>query len=269
MTESGVEVSRANGELVFWAGGCASCHASPGRLSSRAPQLGGGHAIQADQGLFRAPNISPDEQAGIGAWKLQDFDRAMRHGISLDGRAYYPAFPYTSYARMTDRDIVDLFAYLKALPSVDSPSKASRASFPVNQPGAMRTWQTLNLHPAPVMSFETPNAELARGQYLVEGPGHCGTCHTPRNALGGQKLGLWLSGAEMLDGSGYAPNLTPHEDGLAGWSSGEIIETLQPHEGAGFAGMAAIRIDLTHLPSRDLEAIAAYLKALPPVATRD
>ncbi len=109
---------------------------------------------------------------------------------------------------------------------------------------------------------------VARGQYLAEGPGHCGTCHTPRTALGGPRRARWLGGAEMPDGTGFAPNLTPHEAGLADWSAAEIVEALRPAgpSEAADEGMDAVRANLAHLPQSDLYAITAYLMALPPVA---
>ncbi len=262
-----VQVSRANGRSVFWAGGCASCHAGVGTLSTKAPELGGGQDMQTPFGVFRAPNISPDTTDGIGGWTLATFDRAMRQGISPDGRAYYPAFPYDSYTRMTDGDIADLFAYLQSLPAVSGDVENSAPAFPANLSVAAQTWRRLYLRPGPVVDLADAGPEVAQGQYLVEGPGHCGTCHTPRTPLGGPRLGDWLGGAEMLDGTGLAPNLTPHEDGLGDWTLDEIVEALHPLDaGESYEGMAAARIDLAFLPEGDLLAIAAYLKALPPVA---
>lgn len=264
-----VQASRANGRDLFWIGSCASCHSGPGTVSLDAPALGGGQPIRSNFGTFRAPNISSDESAGIGAWSLADFDRAMRHGTSPDGRAYFPAFPYTSYARMSDQDIRDLFAFLQGLPPVAGGVDGHELGFPANMPGAARNWQKMNLRSEPVVAMANASAEVQRGQYLVEGPGHCGSCHTPRNSLGGQRLSRWLGGAEMMDETGYAPNLTPHEDGLADWSVEEIVEALRD-EGdpdGPYAGMGSVRINLAQLPESDLLAIAAYLQALPPVAS--
>ncbi|RYH10396.1 cytochrome c [Tropicimonas sp. IMCC6043] len=256
------EVSRANGRDLFWAGGCASCHAGEGRLSTAAPRLGGGRPIVTGHGIVHATNISSDPVAGIGAWSLEDFDRAMRQGLAPDGRAYLPAFPYPSYARMSEADIADLYAYLSTLPGVPDANIADRLPFPVNLPGAAEAWRGLYLRPGPVVDLPGADAEVARGQYLVEGPGHCGACHTARTPLGGPRLGQWLAGAEVPDGSGFAANLTPHEEGLAGWSAEEIVDALRPTRGS-YEGMEAARYDLAQLPESDLYAIAAYLQALP------
>ncbi len=261
-------VSLENGRAVFHAGGCASCHASPGQLIARTPVLGGGRVLRTSLGVFRAPNISSDPATGIGAWSRADFARAMRRGIAPDGRAYYPAFPYPSYTRMSDRDIADLQAYLASLPPVTNQVAASRLAIPVGQGIAARLWQRLYLRPGPAVALRNATPEVARGQYLAEGPGHCGSCHTPRTGLGGPRTGLWLGGAEMPDESGFAPNLTPHEQGLGDRSPAEIVEALRPAgpPGEDDEGMDAVRASLAHLPESDLYAIAAYLKTLPPVA---
>ncbi|MDV7145374.1 cytochrome c [Tropicimonas sp. TH_r6] len=264
LSQPPVEVSRANGEAMFWAGSCASCHGSEGRLDSKAPRLGGGHAMPTGYGVFRAPNISPDPQHGMGNWTLAEFDRAMRQGVAPDGHSYYPAFPYPSYARMKPQDIADLYAYIMTLPPVSDDAEGNDLGLVTGQPMAARGWRALHPASGPAVTLDNPSPQVARGQYLVEGPGHCGSCHTPRGPLGGERAGRWLAGAEMLDGSGYAPNLTPHEDGLEGYSAEEIIETLHPTGSGLYSGMEAARINLSHLPQSDIEAIAAYLMALPP-----
>ncbi|PRY26229.1 mono/diheme cytochrome c family protein [Aliiruegeria haliotis] len=264
------EVSRANGEAIFWAGGCASCHAGAGRVSSKTPELGGGEPIRSDFGTFRGPNISPDPEAGIGGWSLAQFDRALRSGIAPDGHAYYPAFPYDSFVRLRDQDVADLFAFLKSLPVVPGEVAGNAPVFPVSLPVAAEGWRRMYLRPGPAVTLADAGAEVARGQYLAEGPGHCGTCHTPRTPLGGARLSRWLGGAELLDGSGTAPNLTPHEDGLGVRSIEEIVEALHPLDPElNYSGMNAARVNLTHLPESDLRAIAAYLKALPAVASAE
>jgi len=254
---------------VFWAGGCASCHTSGNQTSPEKLALGGGRPLSTPFGVFRAPNISPDVETGIGAWSRTDFARAMRQGVAPDGRAYFPAFPYTSYTRMSDQDIADLWAYLATLPPVSRENAQHRLVFPANLRFAARTWQRRNLRSGPAVALNDPTPMVARGQYLAEGPGHCGTCHTPRTALGGLRRALWLAGGEMPDATGFAPNLTPHETGLGDWTVDDIVEALRPVGPSGGAdeGMYAIRANLAHLPDSDLFAIAAYLKSLPPVAS--
>ena len=260
--------SLENGRRIFWAGGCASCHASAGPVSTGNATLGGGRALQTSFGVFRVPNISPEPATGIGAWSSSDFARAMKNGVAPNGRAYYPAFPYPSYARMSDRDIGDLFAYLKTLPPVSNDVERHDLAFPANQRAALRLWQKLYLRAGPAVALPGAAPTVARGQYLVEGPGHCGACHTPRNALDGPRHARWLGGAEMPDETGFAPNLTSHATGLGDWSLDKIVGALRPTGQTDTAGtgMDAVRANLAHLPESDLLAIAAYLKAVPPVA---
>lgn len=262
-------VSIDNGRRVFWAGGCASCHAGTDQEAISTLALGGGRTLQTSFGVFHVPNISPDSDTGIGTWTQSEFIRALRRGVAPDGQTYYPAFPYPSYARMSDRDIVDLFAFLATLPAVTNSVKGNELVFPVNQPIAPRLWQQLYLRPDPVVELTRATPKVARGQYLVEGPGHCGSCHTPRTVLGGPRRSLWLGGAEMPEKTGFAPNLTPHDDGLGDWTEAEIVEALRPTSPTGdaVAGMDAVRANLIHLPESDLLAIAAYLKAVSPVAS--
>lgn len=266
----GGAVSLANGKRLFWAGGCASCHVGDGQTTARAPALGGGRSIATPFGAFRAPNISPDGETGIGGWTLAEFDRALRAGIAPDGRVYYPAFPYPFYARLSARDVADLHAYLRSLPPVTNRVAPGRLVFPASLNGAARAWRALYFRrPLPV-TLADPSELVARGQFLVEGPGHCGACHSPRDGLGGPLRKRWLSGAETPDES-FAPNLTPHGDGLQDWSEADIVAALRARPSDSFAaeGMAAVRANLAHLPESDLKAIAAYLSTLPPVASPD
>lgn len=261
--------SLQNGRLVFWAGGCVSCHSDPGPTAGKAPSLGGGLALKTGFGVFRVPNISPDVETGIGGWSLGEFSRAMRSGTAPDGTAYYPAFPYPSYTRMSDRDIADLWAYLGTLPKVSNRVAEHALAFPLRYRAAAEVWKTLSFRTGKVVELGAVSPEVARGQYLVEGPGHCAECHTPRNALGGLKHSRWLAGGPMLDDSGTAPNITPDETGLGGRSAAEIVEALTPSgpvDPHAF-GMAAVRQNLSHLPASDLAAIAAYLKAIPPISS--
>lgn len=261
-------VSLADGETVFRVGGCASCHATPGGPSAGAPHLGGGQELQTRYGTFRVPNISPDEEYGIGAWSEAQFARAMLRGVSPEGQHYYPAFPYTSYARMSARDVANLWAYLQSLPPVRQEVQDHDLRFPYNNRGAMAVWKALYFRPAKVVDLGPMTPEVARGQYLVEGPGHCGECHTPRGGLGRLDHDRWLAGGTLPDGQGFAPDITGGAGGLAGLSTEGIASMLIPgpqHFNAGEAGyeMEAVRGNLVALPEVDRRAIAAYLKAVP------
>ncbi|WP_274424929.1 c-type cytochrome [Chelativorans sp. YIM 93263] len=256
------------GERVFWAGGCASCHARPDAEDDALLELAGGRALETDFGTFIAPNISPDPEHGIGDWSEADFANAMMRGVSPEGEHYYPAFPYSSYARMDEQDVADLFVYLNALPPVAEAAPANELSFPYNIRRGIGLWKLLYMHDQPVVDLpaDAPE-EVLRGRYLVEGPGHCGECHTPRNFMGGQNFDRWLAGAPMMEGEGSAPDITPSEDGLGSWSAGDIAYYLESGFTPDFdvvgGAMADVQRNMARLPDEDRRAIAAYLKAIP------
>jgi mono/diheme cytochrome c family protein len=263
------------GELVFWAGGCASCHAAKGAKGEDLLKLGGGLRLETPFGIFVAPNISSSATDGIGGWSLTDFANAMTHGTSPDGRNYYPAFPYTSYARMRGEDLRDLYAFLKSLPAVAGKAPAHELGFPFNIRRGLGLWKRLFLDPAPVIAAPAGGTEVdpalwQRGRYLVEGLGHCGECHTERNLAGGLNLGAWLGGAAAPTGEGRIPNITPGAVELASWSASDIAYYLEsgftPEYDSVGGEMVHVQENMARLPAEDRDAIGAYLKAIPPVA---
>ena len=255
------------GERIFWAGGCTSCHAAPKAEGEDRLRLGGGVELATEFGTFVAPNISQDATDGIGNWSAGDLVNAMMKGVSPDGRHYFPAFPYTSYARMKPADITDLHAFLKTLPAVPGAAPGHRLSFPFNIRRGVGAWKLLYMRDEPVVAVDETNEQLVLGRYLVEGPGHCGECHTPRLFSGGPKLDRWLSGARAAEGDGIVPNITPAEQGLGGWSAGDIANYLEtgftPDFDSVGGAMVEVQKNLALLPAADREAIAAYLKAIP------
>ncbi len=258
-----------NGERIFYAGGCTSCHAAPEAKGDDRLRLAGGLRLATDFGTFVVPNISPDREDGIGGWSTGDFVDAVMAGVSPADAHYYPAFPYTSYARMRVEDVIDLKAFIDTLPPVEGSAGEHDLAFPFTIRRGVGLWKHLYLKPVPVMAVDPSDAVLMRGRYLVEGPGHCGECHTARNAIGGLRLDHWLAGAKNPEGKGRIPNITPGTDGIGGWSEAEIVSLL----GTGFTPefdsvggrMAAVVENLSHLPEEDLAAIAAYLQAVPPL----
>lgn len=259
------------GEVLFWAGGCSSCHARPKAKGDERLALAGGVRLATEFGTFITPNISPDRADGIGRWTVDDLANAMRRGVAPGGRHLYPAFPYTSYVRMSDADIADLYAFLRTLPPVKSADPPHQIRFPFNIRRGIGLWKLLYLNAGPVVSVDPSNATLVRGRYLVEGPGHCGECHTPRDRLGGLETGKWLSGAIAADGKGKVPNITSGEGGLGDWSAKDISYFLQtgftPQFDSVGGAMVEVQENLAKLPPRDLDAIAAYLKAVRPLPT--
>ncbi|TMV09690.1 c-type cytochrome [Ruegeria sediminis] len=258
---SGISGDAAAGEAVFVAAGCSSCHAAP--KSQETLVLSGGQRFPSEFGTFIAPNISTHPEAGIGGWSLADFASALRHGTSPDGRHYYPAFPYTSYARMTDQQIADLWAYVQTLPADATPSQPHEVSFPFSVRRGLGLWKLLNLSPEWVMQ-DAPTPEIERGRVLVEALGHCGECHTPRDAFGGLDRSAWLSGAPNPTGEGKIPALTPGE---FDWSAGDIAYYLEtgftPDFDSAGGHMVAVIKNFSQLPAADRQAVASYLQALP------
>jgi len=249
------------GARIFNAGGCASCHAAPGARGEARLVLSGGLRLKTPFGTFVAPNISPDPDHGIGAWSEADFVSAVMLGTAPDGRHYYPAFPYTSYARMRQEDVRDLFAYLKTLPPSERADEPHELGFPFNIRRGLGLWKLLYLSPEPVTSGG--DETVARGRYLVEGPGHCGECHTPRDPFGGLDLDRWLRGAPSPDGEGKVPDITPAR---LDWSAADIAYYLETGFTPDFdsAGGAMVEVieNISRLPAEDRQAIAAYLKSL-------
>jgi mono/diheme cytochrome c family protein len=258
-----------NGRRMFFAGGCAACHAAEDAEGEARFLLGGGLALGTPFGTFYAPNISPHPDDGIGGWSDLDFINAMMRGISPEGRHYYPAFPYPSYARMRVENVLDLKAFMDTLPPVASETGEHDLAFPYNLRRGLGLWKRLYLEGGPVVALPDASEAVRLGQYLVEGPGHCGECHTLRDPTGGVRADQWLAGAPSPDGDGVIPNITPHGDGIGDWSQSDIAYALEsgftPDFDSFGGAMVDVQENLAELPASDREAIAAYLKAIPPL----
>ena len=260
------------GEAVFWIGGCASCHAAEKAKGEERLKLGGGRVLRTAFGDFVVPNISSDPADGIGAWSEADFANAMLRGVAPDGRHLYPAFPYASYIRMEPADVADLRAFLATLPAVSGRTPGHDLRFPFGFRRGIGLWKLAFLTAAPAVEIggeDAPeDAAVSRGQYLVEGPGHCGECHTPRSFGGAMDFARWLGGAPAAEGEGRVPNITGGAGGIGDWSAGDIVyffETgfLPDFDSVG-GSMVDVQENLAMLAGEDREAIAAYLKAVPP-----
>jgi mono/diheme cytochrome c family protein len=255
----------SNGEILFNVGGCASCHATPGQ--SDRLKLGGGGALKTTFGTFKAPNISSDKNAGIGDWNELAFVNAMLRGVGRFGEHLYPAFPYTSYQRMSIDDVRDLFAFMRTLPADGTPSKPHTLSFPFNIRRAVGLWKLLFLDGKPFQPDPIRSILLNRGAYLVEGPGHCVECHSPRNMLGAIQTSQLFAGGINPAGTGFVPNITQHKDGIAGWSQADIEfflnEGFTPDGASVDSEMEAVVDNISRLPADDRAAMAAYIKSLP------
>ncbi|HEY1746491.1 MAG TPA: cytochrome c [Xanthobacteraceae bacterium] len=260
-----------NGQMMFHVGGCASCHATPNSDAKKRDdtRLGGGVALSSPFGTFFVPNISPDPADGIGAWSEADFVTALWKGTSRRGRHLFPAFPYTSYQQMQLTDVRDLFAYLKTLPQVSGRARRHDLAFPFNVRRLVGVWKLLFFHGGPFVPDATKTVQLNRGAYLVNGPGHCAECHSPRNFLGAILDSQRFAGGPSPDGKGWVPNITPaglqHQD--PAWSQGDIASFLGDgmSPSGDFVGgaMADVIRNLEQIDRADRDAIAAYIYALP------
>ncbi|MGA6968719.1 MAG: cytochrome c, partial [Xanthobacteraceae bacterium] len=206
------------GRILFHAGGCVSCHASPQQEDKT--RLGGGLALRSPFGTFFAPNISPDATDGIGAWTEAQFVTALKEGTSPGGEHLYPAFPYPSYQVISFDDLRDLFAYLKTLPAVQGKAPAHDLPFPFNVRRGVGIWKLLFLSREPFSPDPKGSAALSRGGYLVNGAGHCAECHSPRNAFGAIIPGLRFTAGPNPTGRGFVPNITQYD--LKDWSVNDI-----------------------------------------------
>lgn len=259
----------ANGERLFNVGGCTSCHAIPGQDNRLL--LGGGLAFATPFGTLYAPNISSDRTHGIGAWSLGDFARAMREGVSPQGRHYYPAFPYTSYQRTTPADIADLYAYMKTLPAATDVSKPHQMQFPFNITRGLGLWKLAFLDGQVFKPDPARDAQWNLGAYLVNGPGHCAECHSPRNAAAAIIPSQRFAGGPDPEGRGFVPNITQAANGLKKWSAGDIADLLKtgftPDYDSVGGTMASVVKNTARLSDADRAAMAAYLKSLPAIDT--
>jgi len=276
LTEEDFEDTNAThierGEYLALAGNCASCHTADG-----GELMSGGLAFETPFGTLYSTNITPDPETGIGSWTGLQFLNSMRQGIRPDGQHLYPAFPYTAFTKITDEDIVALFAYLKSIPSVRQEATENDISFPFNQRTLMAVWKAIFFDDGVYEPNETESEEWNRGAYLVEALTHCSACHSPRNVLGAEKSHMVMAGGEYVDkvpGGALvpwsAPNLTSVPNGLGMWPLDEVAAYLKTGINTyveTFGPMNEVIINSTrHLGENDINAMAVYLKSLPPVA---
>lgn len=245
------------GRLVAAAGDCVICHTAAGGTPNA-----GGRAMDTPFGTVYTTNLTPDAETGIGQWSFSAFQRAMREGISRDGRHLYPAFPYTSFAKMGDDDLTALYAWLMAQPPVRAEVPKTQLAFPFSVRPLMAGWNALFHDATPWKPDPTRPPEWNRGAYLVQGAGHCGACHTPRNALGAEMGGAaFLSGAQV-DGW-EAPALTGLSKAPVPWTADALYSYLRkghsPQHGVASGPMAPVVQELSQLPDEDIRAMATYL----------
>ncbi len=250
------------GEYLAKAGGCVGCHTE---AKDKATPFAGGRALVTPFGTFYGPNITPHPSAGIGKWSEADFVNAMRFGVRPDGAHYFPSFPYSSFTKIADADLKDLWAYLRSLPADATASRAHELRFPFSYRFLLRGWKWLFFTPGPSRPDPARSAVLNRGAYLVEALGHCGECHTPRNILGGWKKSRYLAGSKLPEGAA-ASNLTPTRlKKIDDKDLKDFLKFGQTPDGdvVGETMGEVIRNTTSQLTPRDLDALVAYLRTLP------
>ena len=254
----------AQGKLIFFAGGCASCHATPKQPDRLL--LGGGLEMKSPFGSFFAPNISPHPRDGIGNWTNADLANAMLRGVSPVGAHYYPAFPYTSYAGMKPDDARHLMAYIRTLAPVEGTAPDHALGFPFNIRRTLGVWKWLFLDKAALQDDPSRSAAWNRGRYLTEALAHCAECHSPRDVLGAIIPGQRHAGGPAPDGRGWTPNIT--QRALKSWTSDDWVQLLDsgftPEGDVVGGSMGSVVTNMAQLPKADLAAMAEYLMSLPP-----
>ncbi len=250
-----------HGRYLAVAGDCAACH-----TAEEGAPYAGGKPIETPFGTLLAPNITPDRSTGIGTMSDDTFVRALQKGIGRDGRHLYPAMPYPFYTRMSRADILAIRAWLNTLPAQKNAVVVNQLPFPFRVRAVMSIWNELYFNKGEFKANPTKSAEWNRGAWLVEGPGHCGACHTPKSILGGDVTSRPLQGG-LLQGW-LAPNLTGDTRiGIGAWSSRDVVTYLQTghnHQSAATGPMAEVVMDSTsRMTPEDLNAMAIYLKDQP------
>jgi len=251
----------AHGKSLVEASDCATCHtADPQR------PFAGGKRIDTPFGAIYSPNLTPDRETGIGDWSDADFVRALRFGVAPDGSRYYPAFPYPYFTKFTRGDILAIRAYLSTLTPFRNEEPPPALRFPLNFRVVMRVWNYFFFKPGILEPDQQKDIDWNRGRYLVEGAGHCGACHTPKNMFGADRRGRAFAGGRV--GDWFAPRLDgAARSGLKSWSVDDIVEYLQSGRNARSHAdglMAEVVVNSTSkISDGDARAIAVYLKSLP------
>ena len=257
------------GAYLARAGDCSACH-----TAREGQPFAGGLPIDTPIGIIYSTNITPDLKTGIGRYSMDDFVKAMREGIAEDGQHLYPAMPYSSYAKLSQEDLLALYAYfMRGMEPVHHPNRPTQLSWPLSMRSLMAVWNALFLIKGEYTSDKDKSASWNRGAYLVQGLGHCGECHTPRGIAGQMKADSEQNGRHYLAGATmdnwHASPLTGDlETGLHAWSKDEIVEFLRTGRTARVAALGVmsevVGKSTQYLTDQDLKAIAEYLKSLPP-----
>lgn len=250
------------GRYLVSAADCVACHTIP---KSGTP-FAGGRSIETPFGNIVSPNITPDSETGIGAWSDDQFDNAVRRGMRPDGSRLYPAMPYPFYTKMSRDDVLAIRAFLKTIDPVHNSVVTNTLPFPFNIRFVMRIWDALYFRDERFKPNPQKSDEWNRGAFLVEAPGHCGACHTPKNFMGADKTSERLHGSNLQ--GWFAPDITDDgRTGLGRWSADDIVAFLKTGHNRVGAAVGPMAEEVMHASSKisdsDLKAIAVYLKDQP------
>jgi mono/diheme cytochrome c family protein len=250
----------ARGQYLAVVADCAACHTKPG-----GKPFAGGVALKTPFGTLVGPNITPDPDAGIGAWTDDQFVAALHDGRGRGGIRLFPAMPYPAYTKMTREDALAIRAYLQTIAPEPDKIEANRLPFPLSIRFNMAVWNALNFNPGRIEPDSSKSAEWNRGRYLVDALGHCGTCHTPKTLLGADNVSAYLQGGPLQ--GWFAPNITADSrKGVGGWSIDEIVRYLKTGVSPDSIATGDMTEEIVHSSSKmtdsDLKTIAVYLKSL-------
>jgi len=250
------------GAYVIRTAGCIACHTD---AQNGGAELAGGREFDTPYGVFRAPNITPDKETGIGGWSLAMFSDALTKGLRPDGSHYYPAFPYTSYTKMADQDVTDLKAYLDSIKPVSNEVQDHDLAFPFSVREGLGIWKALYFSDGQFQPRPEKSQAWNRGAYLVNGPGHCVECHTPRTLLGGLEAEATLEGTAKSPDGEKVPNITNHPTaGIGQWGEMDVAFLLQmgltpDGDSVGGSMGEVVRDGTSHFTQDDIAAVSTYL----------
>ena len=260
------------GKYLLTAAGCSNCHSvKPGA----ADYLAGGRALPTPFGTFYTPNITPDNETGIGRWSKSDFERALRHGERPEGGYFFPSFPYPSYTAISDRDVDDIWAYLRSVPAISRQNRPHELKAPFGWRWLLWFWRLLYFNPGPLAAVPDKSPAWQRGRYIANALAHCGECHTPRGRLGGLQRDKWFAGALLAAAPGkrpsVVPNITPDKRyGIGKWSADDLETAFSMGmlpDGDFLGGeMASVAEDMAKLTPADRKDLITYLRSLPPIS---
>jgi mono/diheme cytochrome c family protein len=261
----------ARGAYLANAADCAACH-TDGAHSGR--PYAGGRALATPFGTFYSPNITPDPETGIGRWSDAQFLRALHEGVRPDGANYFPVFPYPSFTKITDADVLAIKAFLFSLPAVRQANRNHDVPFPFSWRLLQNGWKWLFFDEGRFQPAAERSAGYNRGAYLVTALAHCGECHTPRNWFGATEPDRFLAGNPHGPDGKRVPNITPDpKTGIGNWTEDDIIVMLTDGHTPDFdevgGAMAEVVKSTARLTAEDRRAIAVYLKSLPAISSNE